>query len=733
MANSKEAQPLWAFSVLSLLMAKALVGVWRQICDKSWWIKLWQSAIAMPMRGRFSLWAPWFFCAGAASYFYPPAEPSVVLPFAVIFLCVVPGVLQLRFAGLCSVWLVFVLGLTIFFAAGWGAAQWRGYTRSAPTLTQQTKVYKGQGQVLAVDKERGHRARYLLAPQTLGRLTPEQMPKRIRVSGFSGDAEPGDQVRFTAALQAPSTPRFPGGYNFALAAWFKQIGGTGFSYGHIHTEDIEELQVGKKAGLKLAQTRRAMALRIRHDLAGQKGAVAAALVTGDRSAIAEQTAEDLRAAGLAHMLAISGLHMGLVAGLVFAASGMILAAVPAIGRQYDARKPAAIMGLIVAVGYLLLSGGSAPTQRAFVMTAVVFIAVLFNRRALSIRTISLSAFVVVALAPENVISPGFQMSFAAALSLIAFYEWARGRFQLLPVFSGSWPITMLLRTLSVLAALALTSFIAGMATGPFAAFYFHRTAVYGLLANIAAMPIFTFIVMPSLLAGTLFDIIGAGAPFYYIAGWGLDVIIDIAHSVALLPGALIRVTAAPPMVLALIAVGILSVCLMRGFRRAWALLPIILGITIWMNIPQIDGVITKDGGALRVFVEGKEKLLGFGAFSRFELEQFASVLAIDPVDAVRMKKAAKLLSCDVSGCTARLNDGRLVVINSKLARLTEDCYFADLVFTEYIPTNRNALNCASGKLVSSAIGEGQAALLYLNGQTEMRTRPARARLWSQAR
>ncbi len=729
MTNSKEVQSLQAVSGIGAITTNVLAGVWHKRFDRAGWVRFWHLAAVTPTRGAFSLWAPWFFCTGAAAYFFPLTEPSAFFPFAIIVLCLVCGALLLRQNRIRTVWLVFALGLAASFAAGWGTAQWRGHARAAPVLTTQSKVYKGEGLVLAVDKERGHRARYLIAPQILGRLKPEQIPKRIRVSGFLKDAEPGDQVRFTAALQAPPAPKFNGAYNFSRAAWFQQIGGTGFSYGHIHPT-ADENGITDKTKLRLTKIRRALALRIRDDLGGQKGAVAAALVTGDRSVITEQTAEDLRAAGLAHMLAISGLHMGLVAGLVFAASTMVLAAIPAIGRRYDARKPAAIIGLFAAVGYLLLSGGSAPTQRAFVMTAVVFIAVLFNRRALSIRTISLSALVVVALAPESVVSPGFQMSFAAALSLIAFYEWARGRFRVLPLVSRSWTLTLLMRAVAILAALALTSFIAGLATGPFAAFYFHRTATYGLLANIAAMPVFTFIVMPSLLAGTLLDAIGAGAPFFTIAGWGLDIIMNIAHGIAQLPGALVRLPAASSIVLGLIALGLLSVCLLQKFRRAWGLVPIIFGMVLWINTPQLDGIITKDGGALRIQVNGTTKVLGFGTFSRFEVEQFASVLAINPDDAVRLKKAAKQIPCDVSGCTARLNDGRLVVINRELDQLSEDCRFADLVFLERIPTVRNAQNCPSRKLIALTKKEGQTTLLYLNGHTKMRPGPIRTRLWS---
>ena len=650
------------------------------------------------------------------------------MPVFVFLLCAIALIYLRRFTSSRFVWLGFVLALIAAFMAGWGAAQWRGHIRTAPVLNEQSTVYRGQGRVLTIDKERGHRARYLIAPQALGHLPTRQIPKYIRISSFRQDAEPGDQVQFTAALQAPAAASFPGGYNFARDAWFRQIGGTGFSYGHLHLMPASE--PASTAPLHLSKIRRAMALRIRESLGGQKGAVAAALVTGDRSAISEETAYDLREAGLAHMLAISGLHMGLVAGLVFGGGAMALAAIPAIGRRYDARKPAALLGLAVAIVYLLLSGASAPTQRAFVMTAVVLAAVLFDRRALSLRTISLAALIVVALSPENVISPGFQMSFAAALALIAFYEWVGARGRVLPKGTGFTPWQLALHLLGLLAALALTSLIAGLATGPFAAFYFHRTAVYGLIANIAAMPIFTFIVMPSLLAGALLNPIGAGAPFFVLAGWGLDVIMGIAHAVAHYPGALARINAAPALVLGLIAIGLLLVCLMRERRRLWGLALILSGLGLWTQASVPDGVITSTGGALKVQIQGQESVIGFGDISQFELEQFATALAIAPERAMHLKKAKKQLPCDVSGCSAWLEDGRRIVFNRQLDHLGEDCRIADLVITALQPGARNQANCPDEKLIIASRRDGGSALIYLGKRPKLRPIQPRQRKWN---
>jgi competence protein ComEC len=726
MSDTKQAQPFSGGFGLSHKGSGPLAQLWPLRQNPPQWLSY---AVATPSRGSLSLFGPWVFCAGVAAYFYPVDEPLYFLPVLAIIACLLLGIFAKTVLKLQSVWPIFVLALIGAFWTGWGSAQWRTHYRAAPKLTDYSKVYKGQGLVLAVDKERGKRARYLIEPSRLGRLDDAQMPKRIRVSSFIKDAEPGDRVGFTAALQAPSAAYFPGAYNFQRAAWFARIGGTGFSYGHIRPL-ASDAKGNTHFTLGLAKIRRAIALRIRNDLTGQKGAVAAALVTGDRSTITPQTAENLRIAGLAHMLAISGLHMGLVAGLVFGAGSMMLAAVPAIGRRYDARKPAALLGLMVASGYLLLSGSSAPTERAFVMTAVVLSAVLFDRRALSLRTISLAALIVAALSPESVISPGFQMSFAAALSLIAFYEWLGNRRHILPKATRLTPGMIGLRIGAILGALALTSLIAGLATGPFAAFYFHRTALYGLAANIAAMPVFTFIVMPSLLAGTLLDSVGAGAPFFALAGWGLDIILSIAGFVSQLNGAMARVPAGNVEALALIAVGIVLLCLMRQTRRLWGVMAIIAGLLVWSGYRQPDGVLTRTSGLLRNAINGKEIIIGYGDITRFDLQQFAQAAALDDESTLNIKKARKVIPCDVSGCVLTLPDGRRLAINRKLDHLSEDCQLADLVITTTRPARRNAANCPSAKLIETPKTQGGAALLYLNNPVTVKPLPIRNRLWS---
>lgn len=467
-------------------------------------------------------------------------------------------------------------------------------------------------------------------------------------------------------------------------------------------------------------------------LDGQKGAIAAALITGDRAAVSDDTAEALRRAGLAHLLAISGLHMGLVAGFVFTITSIVFAAIPQIGNRYDGRKAAALFGLAAGFGYLVMSGASAPTQRAFIMISIIFAAVLFNRRALSLRTISLAALIIAVLAPEHVVSPGFLLSFSATLGLIAFYEWARLHLILFrPVENQTDGIIakIIQKTGMVLFAMVMTSLVAGLATSPFAAWFFNRTAVYGVLANALAMPLFTFLVMPFLLIGTALDVVGWGTPFYMIAGFGLDCIIDIAHTVSALPGAVLSMPSAPAHVLFILAVGFLWLCLGKGMLRVGGLLIMLLGYVLWMLGPVPQGWLGPNGGALVIRQSGTAaQVAGFGQVSNFDLAVFAGRVGIDPSRIYKMDRKSQG-DCDAAGCSVRFSDGRLIVINKDAAAFATDCVLADIVISWHPISARTASMCNHTDWLS---GAGiRAAELYLEKEPHLKYLPVRKRLWSQ--
>ena len=169
---------------------------------------------------------------------------------------------------------------------------------------------------------------------------------------------------------------------------------------------------------RVAALRAGVGERLAAGLPGEPGAVARALVTGERNAVPEPLQEAYRQAGLAHMLVISGLHMSLLAGLAFVALRYGFALVMPIAERFDTKKFAAAAAIAAALFYLILSGANVPAQRAFIMVSVVLIAVLIDRTAMSLRTLAWAAMTVLVLQPDALVGASFQLSFAAVVALI---------------------------------------------------------------------------------------------------------------------------------------------------------------------------------------------------------------------------------------------------------------------------------------------------------------------------
>ena len=227
--------------------------------------------------------------------------------------------------------------------------------------------------------------------------------------------------------------------------------------------------------------------------------------------------------------AISGLHVGLVAGFIFFAARGLLALIEPVALRMPIKEvgggDAHCSALRPICCYPAMS---VPTQRAFLMVSVVLLAIMLDRASLSMRLIAWAALLVLAIAPESMLGPSFQMSFAAATALIATYEAARGTFARLAARGG-----LALRPLVYAAGVLLTSLVAGIATGPFAVYHFNRIADYGLLANLGAGADHRFL-DHALGAGVALVLMPFGLEGIALApmGWGIDAVVWIARQVA---------------------------------------------------------------------------------------------------------------------------------------------------------------------------------------------------------
>lgn len=544
----------------------------------------------LAQRGHLFPWAPVALGFGVGLYFALKAEPGAAFYALAGGLALVAALLSWR-AGVILSPLLWAAALV---ASGLCLGGLRAHMVEAPVLGWR---YYGpiEGRVAGIDRSGSDALRLTLDRVVLANVPPGQTPARVRVSLHGRQAgaapEPGLRVILTGHLAPPSGPVEPAGFDFQRYAWFQRLGAVGYT----RTPVLVLAPPGE--GQWLFKARMALSQRVQAALPGETGGFAAAITTGDRSAIGQDTLEALRHSNLAHLLAISGLHLGLLAGVVFGAARLGFAAVPRLGLRLPAKKIAAALALAASAGYLALSGGNVATERAFVMVGVMLCAVMADRRALSLRAVAVAALIVLCLRPEALLGPGFQMSFAATTALVAVFSMIRDR------RIGLGPAW-----LRPALAVAVSSLVAGLATAPIAAAHFNQIAHYGLLANLLSVPLMGVLVMPAAVLSFALMPLGLEGPGLWLMGLGLDWILGVAHWVSALEGARGTVPVPPAAVLPLIALGTLFVILWQGRLRALGALPVLVGFLLWGQTQRPDVLISDTGGLVGVMTESGRAL-----------------------------------------------------------------------------------------------------------------------------
>lgn len=465
-----------------------------------------------------SLWYPVSFAGGAALYYSLNFEPGLPLYF-IFFLAI--GLLMnvvVKIPGDVRPAAQFSLLILVWFCAGFMYAAARTHLISAEPLTRSYDKVMVEGWIERVESS-SDQSRLTLLVHAISDLSSENVPRRVRLSQRSAsDLSAGRFVRCFASVNPPPEPDIAGDYEFHRESYFKGLGGVGFVYGRCEPGALP-VQPGLfvKMNSGLSNLRQNIARHV-YDEAGEGGGLAAALLTGDRSYLTDSEQDVLRATGLAHLLAISGLHMGLAGGAFYFLFFRLLCLVEPLAKRWPMQKPAALAALMAVTGYLLLSGMGISAQRAYVMVAVGFLAILMDRPVLSLQTIGLSMVIVILVTPSAVVTPGFQMSFAAAAALIKAYS---ASFQTSSVLKKGFVSRHVVPIL-------LTSIIAGLATMPFAIFHFGRAAPLGIVANFVVMPIFTVISVPLAVLSAFSMTIGLGDLPLHWFGQSLQWIMGIA-------------------------------------------------------------------------------------------------------------------------------------------------------------------------------------------------------------
>lgn len=544
---------------------------------------------------RWRLWVPIAFGLGAAGYLELRIEPPVWATVGAGMLAwLAVWVVQRRWPGRLAV----VATLLAFAVGGVLAGQIRAMRVAAPIAPASQRAVAVDAFVVDVlSPGAGGGARLLLAPVRIAGLAPERTPKRLRATiDPTAVPGPGAAVRIVARLNPPPPPVSPGAYDFARDAWFDGIGGSAFAIGEIQFLTLAPPPWRLRLAMAVNGARWALARRIVDQMGPVSGGLGAAMTTGHEAWISAQQTDQMRTAGLAHIISISGLHMAIVGGFVFAAARLGIAAWPWAALRAPGKKIAAAAGMASILAYLVLSGAPAPAERAAITACVAFGAILVDRRAISLHALAVAALIILCMQPEAAGQPGFQMSFAATAALVAMAEaWPRAiaeisvpRWIKVAQGVGGW-----------LAVSLGASLVAGLATTPFALQHFNRIAVFGLPANLAVAPLSSFVFMPALAIGTALTPLGLGEPFLKLAGWGIEAMTFIAAKVAALPNASLTVASAPPAALAVSFLGLMLLCLWSG-RLRWIGLPLALAVNLWPRPAAPDVWISSDGGAAAV-------------------------------------------------------------------------------------------------------------------------------------
>jgi len=490
--------------------------------------------VLLGQRGALYPWAPVFLAFGISLYVALPNEPPLAAYALALAATVAGSVLLSLYRSLFAplVW------ACLLVSVGFGLAGARGVWVSGPVLGWR---YYGpvEGRIVLIDRSASGALRLTLDQVILERLPPNKTPTRVRVAlhGAEGAVpQAGSTVLITAHLSPPSGPVEPNGFDFQRHAWFQGLGAIGYS-----RTPLMLLEPARNTAL-ISQARYAFADFVRTKIKGENGAFAAAIMAGDRSGMSQETVDALRHINLAHLLAISGLHMGLLSGFIYAAirNGLVLS--PSLRHRLPIRKTAALGALVVSFFYLLLSGGSVATERAFIMAMVALGAVFFERRVISLRSVATAALIVLLWQPEALLGPGFQMSFAATTALVAVFAALRDH-----------NISLGPKWLRPFSTLFVTPFVAGLATAPVAAAHFNHFAHYGLLANLLAVPLMGAVVIPAGVIALLLWPLGLSSLGFFVMELGISWILTVAGFFAALDGARGTVVAPDPYVLAMMS------------------------------------------------------------------------------------------------------------------------------------------------------------------------------------
>ncbi|MCX7359880.1 MAG: ComEC/Rec2 family competence protein [Alphaproteobacteria bacterium] len=679
-------------------------------------------------RDRWILWLPPAMVAGSADWMLAPADPPAWLGGAAFVLGLAGAValaaiphatptgwqvrLRQALGGLCA----------LLAAAGLGAvaAQARTQSVAQPPFEASDEPRAVEGWVIANDaNDNGPRLRLLV--RSIDGV--DEPPRYARMSvSEAGLLTPGRAARCFGVLGPPSGPMAPGAYDFARRAYFERLGATGFSFGRCRPADFEPpASWFDRQRLHLAAMRADLSAEIQSLVPGRGGSIAAALISGDRSAVDRNTNELLFNAGLGHLLSVSGIHMSIVGGLVFATLLWTFSLISPIALRFPVKKIAAVGALMAVGAYLIVSGINVPALRSFIMAAVAFGAILLDRPAISMRGLALAAFIVILLFPESVLDASFQMSFAATMALVALFE-LLSRAPHAPALPTPGPIIGFMQwSTRAVGAVLLISVVAGVATDPFAMYHFQRFSLYSLPANLLEEPILSFLVAPAAVAAAVLAPFGFAETPLQVMSSGLDLIAAIGQTFGERPEAVQAVPKPPDAAFLLCVAALLCACLWRGALR-WIGAPLLAAsVAVYVAAPQPVAAFDSDLRAVYVRDGDHWTLLSNSQRSTYARDRLGATLGLSPAEIERLAPAE---TCSDTFCQWQ-TQSRVIFLARDAAALDRACVAGAIVIAQTKALSDYATRCQLAALITPEnIAELGGAII-----TETPRGPRIARAW----
>jgi len=572
-------------------------------------------------RHRWILWAPVFLGSGIAGYFNLPFEPSQAWAWG--------GLLLFCLSLWGAFWRLPRLAIG-FIGLGFAAAFVRTHSLHPHMLHYPLPPLIIEGRVAQVELRPTKTGRFfqriLLTHLKIDLLHVPPQKVRLTCKGQQKRLWPGDVIRIRAKLAPVADPTLPGGFDFRRQAYFQEIGATGFALSRPEIREKEHT-----FATRLEKRREKITAFFLTHMKPPTGAIAAALITGDKAAIPERVREDFIQSGLAHILAISGLHLTIIAGVVFMVIRRGLALIPSLCLAFNSKKIAALGTILMTFGYLVLSGFGVPAQRAFIMISLVMGAIMIDRSALSMRTVALAAFLILLTTPEALLGPSFQLSFAAVIGLIAGYETWRT-----PLSQWMGHGGMIRKLILYGSGLAFTSFLATCATLPLTLTLFHRFSLHAIESNLLAVPLTSLVIMPSAFLTCLLAPLGLGAYPLGVFENALRLLLMIAKTVGSWPGSYIPVAQPPTLFLPLVVFGSLWICLWQQPWRRWGVIPLGVGLVL-VFCPNPPHILIDGQGKVAALLQDGTLSVSSTRKGKFTIQTWAKQWAVREVQPLPSK------------------------------------------------------------------------------------------------